>query len=62
MQIAVRTVLSWILVGTMGLKAVSAGTAGGWICMFIYFAVYMIVLKKHGFYKMLSRDKNNKAV
>ena len=62
MQIAVRTVLSWLLVGTMGLKAVSAGTAVGWICMFIYFAVYMIVLKKHGFYKMLSRDKNNKAV
>ena len=62
MQIAVRAVLSWILVGTMGIRAVSAGTAVGWICMLIYFGIYMIILKKNGFNKINSLDKKHKTV
>lgn len=47
LHITIRAVLSYLLVGSMGLRAVALATGIGWICMTIYQIISLIYWKKH---------------
>lgn len=49
LHIAVRAILSWYLIGRMGLEAVALATGIGWICVVVFHgSIYLRLNRKAG--------------